>query len=92
MLSVQEFGLSFDYEMWSGVLQGCLLASIAFLVAFDPALRLLVRLLKAMRLTFACADDVLVVLRDIRELAKISKVVSLVKRASSLELNLDTRR
>jgi len=78
---------SFAYHMATGTQQGCPLASIIFLLVFDPTLRMLLSELRKGGCLFACADDVFVVLKHISELAGVQLAFSVLQAASGLTLS-----
>ena len=86
-LSFASSGIHYDYEMASGVQQGCPLAGVAFVVCFDFALRALMHTLAENAKILACADDIFLVLRTIRLLAPVSEVFTKVAGATALCLS-----
>ena len=80
--------LSFEYLMWSGILQGCPLAGFCYIVLFAPTLWMMTESLTANDGTFACADDVLLTLGSIARLPLVHRAFELTKAASCLRLNL----
>ena len=80
--------LSFEYLMWSGILQGCPLAGFCFIVLFAPTLWMLSESLSAADRVFVCADDVMVTLGAINRSATVDQAFALSRAASCLRLNL----
>merc|ERR1712086_442653 len=85
-LSIRDGCVHRELPLASGVLQGCPLASSVFVVAFDAALRWLESILGPLS-TFACADDILLLLRSIGLLPQVANVSDVVSKATALNLS-----
>ena len=81
-------GIAVDYCMFSGIMQGCPLAGLCFVVLFNPVLIFFGTILRDMDKIFACADDLLFLLASISRLALLQEAFRFIALATCLQLNL----
>jgi hypothetical protein len=76
------------FVILSGVVQGCPLASLCFVVAFDPFLNLFDRLIvkKGLGIVRACADDVGCALTSVRALKPLATIFKLARELAGLDI------
>lgn len=82
----------FMFNIFAGVIQGDPLAAAVFVIAFDPFLRRLDRILAPSiprkPLVWACADDVAITLANFNDVVILNQEFGLLKAASGMQLNL----
>ena len=78
------------FFIFSGVIQGCPLASDCFLFAFNPFLVMLGKLLdlRELGITRACADDLGFALSDILHLKIVATILKLARQLAGLSIKL----
>ena len=77
----------FLFELASGVQQGCPLAGVLFVLSFDPCVRWLSQTLEGIGVPLACADDVLVILKQVRAMSFVQHIFDNLKTATGLMLS-----
>ena len=80
--------ISESFVVRSGVRQGCPLSPVLFALALDPFLHLLKTELPNDAVIRAYADDMAVVLQDIRQIPLVAKAFTVLHRASALQVNI----
>ena len=74
----------------NGVLQGCPLAALLFVVAMDRFVQMFHAAIDSLSLgvTCLCADDIAIVLKSTAQLVDLFRIFSLARRAAGLSLNV----
>ena len=85
-LSLTQGGLVFQFELASGVEQGCPSASYIFIFAFEACVRMLTMAIATTGAVLACADDLLLIIKAICVLNRVAAIFCLLEKAAALRL------
>jgi hypothetical protein len=87
--AVGSDGFEFLFWIWAGVLQGCPLSGLLFVVILDPLLNAIYGLLdrKGRAVTRACADDLGAAVADIRSLQVFENLFKIMQKVANLHLS-----